>query len=99
MPGLKYKVEYNDGREVVADCGPKAIVALERQYGISFSDIETAEHIYYLAWQGLSIAGVESSQFDDFLGAIAEVDPIKKGTGEAATDPTQSGPPTETSSS
>lgn len=82
----KLKVTYLDGTVKTALVGPKQQVALERQFGISVDEAKNAEHLYFLAYIGLSQKGEETRQFDDFLDVIAEVDEIEEDTDEL--DPT-----------
>ncbi len=79
-----FTVTFKDGSTVVARCGPKQIVAMERQYAISFEQMRTAEQLYFLAYQGLN----SPTQFDDWLDLIDDVEEEP----DEAVDPTPPGP-------
>lgn len=83
---MKMKVEYKDGTDVEVKVGPRAEVALERQFEIAAADATHNEHIYYLAWAALHFAGQEpakSAEFDAWLDLIVDAnvidEPEKKG--------------------
>lgn len=74
-------VSYVDGRDTVkVRIGPKAEVLFERHFGTSMTsagrDI-SAEHLYYLAWASLHVAGKESADFESFLDKLDEVDAVE----------------------
>jgi hypothetical protein len=82
----KLKVEYLDGRVVEINAGPRAHVAFERQFDISITEMDRAEHVYYLAWAALHFAGQEKDKdFEDFLDRIDEVEKVD---GDEPVDPT-----------
>lgn len=81
---MKLKVTYSDGQAVEINAGPRAQVALERNYGITLAEGRAMEHLYYLAWAALHFAGQEPKDFDEFLGRIDDVDPVE----ESEPDPT-----------
>lgn len=72
-------VAYEDGTAVTVHLGPKDYVAFERQYGVGVGVLakeETVrvEYLYFLAWSALSRTGQEKRVFDDFLGAVIDVE-------------------------
>jgi hypothetical protein len=94
---MKMKVHYKDERgEVEVNVGPRAEVALERQYEIAASDATHNEHVYYLAWAALHFAGLEPSEFDAFLDSIEDVNPVEE---EPEKGPTRRAPRRTASSS
>lgn len=74
---MKLKVTYADGETVQVNAGPRAQVALERQYGVGLGkafDSEQIEYVYYLGWAALHFAGKEPKDFEGFLDRIADVE-------------------------
>jgi hypothetical protein len=93
------EVFYVNGRDPVkVRIGPKAEVMFERHFGISMSqagkDI-SAEHLYYLAWASLRVAGQEGADFESFLDTLEDVEAV---TG-ASLDPTRTAQESDASSS
>jgi hypothetical protein len=87
----KAKITYQDGRVVEAIVGPKAQVAVERQYNVSLADdklVRRLEHIYYMAYAALWAAGLEPRDFDAWLGDVADVEEVEQAPDP---DPTQAG--------
>lgn len=101
MAAPRFKVTYRDGKVVEVRCGPKAQVTFERHFKATMSAFAKdpgAESAYYLAWAGLHCAGMESLEFDLFLDAVDDIDPIAPDE-EAEPDPTRRAPGPEPSSS
>lgn len=78
---MLFTVTYDDGKKVESVAKPKDIVAFERQYGKSMASFGDAsnpppmEWVYYLAWSPLHRQGREPRAFDEFLDAVADVEP------------------------
>lgn len=72
----KIKVTYLDGRVEIVLAGPRAQVDLERHFKISLGEANKLEHVYYLAWTALHLAGKEPREFDVWLDDLAEIDPL-----------------------
>jgi hypothetical protein len=87
----RLKVKYTDGTEVEILAGPRAQVDLERHYKMSIAEARNVEHVYYLAWTALHLAGKEPRAFEEWLDGLADVDNL----GEVDANPTQSSPPPE----
>jgi hypothetical protein len=95
----RFKVTYQDGKELEVRVSPKAQVMFERHFQMTMSAYGKnpgAEHIYFMAWAGLHCAGMEGSDFETFLDKIQEAEPLDTSVVEA--DPTQTAPGPEPSS-
>lgn len=101
MAAPRFKVTYRDGQVVEVRCGPKAQVLFERHFKATMSAFAKdpgAELAYYLAWAGLHCAGMEGMEFEPFLDAVDDIEPVA--VDEAAEpDPTQTTPGLAPSSS
>lgn len=87
---MRYKVVYDDGREVDAVAKPVDIMEYERHYRTSFMQFgETTplEHVYFLAWAPLHRTGQDTRDFEAFM---ADVDTIE-GVTEDVPVPTRRG--------
>ena len=94
----RFKVRYQDGRELEVRVMPKAQVMFETHFNTTMSVVATnpsATQGYYLAWAALHCAGMEGREFDPFIEAIEEVIPQQP---EETPDPTQTAPSPEPSS-
>lgn len=97
----RFKVTYNDNREVEVRVSPKAQVMFERHFQKTMTEYGRnpgAEHIYFMAWAGLHCAGMEGNDFETFLAKIKEAEPIDPDA-EEESDPTRTAPGLEPSSS
>lgn len=100
MAAVRFKVTYVDETVREVRVSPKAQVLFERHFKLTVSDAArntSAEHLYYQAWAALHCAGMESNDFETFLGLISDVDPAD--TPEDAADPTRKAPGPEPLSS
>ena len=96
----RFKVTYQDGRELSVRVAPKAQVMFEEHFNMTMSEYGKnpgMKHLYFLAWAGLHCAGMEGAEFTVFLSNIAEVSPVDAVEEEA--DPTRTAPGPEPSSS
>lgn len=85
---MRYRVVYDDGREVEAVAKPVDIMEYERVYRTSFMQFGEStplEHVYFLAWAPLHRTGQDPRAFDAFM---SEVDSIE-GVEEPAPVPTK----------
>lgn len=89
----KLKITYTDGTEVEVLAGPRAQVEMERHFKISVQEANRIEHVYWLAWKALFLAGKEPGEFEGFLDRIADVDQLD----EVPANPTQGTLPSESS--
>lgn len=86
MAAQKSKVTYTDGREVVVQLTPKAIVVTESKYnGIGPHNQVTSS--MHMVWASLHQAGMESADFDTWLDNVAEVEDV-----QGPVDPTPPAP-------
>lgn len=77
MAAPRFKVKYQDGKVLEVRVMPRAQVMFERQYATTMSRLAgdvSAEQGYYLAWAALHCAGMESNDFETFLGLIEEIE-------------------------
>lgn len=98
---MKFRITYTDGRVVETATRPKGIVAFERQYNVSFADLENIgaegaknpplEWLWYLAWTGVHFAGQDTRPFDDFLNDIDGIEGINDEPEPLPLDPAPSG--------
>lgn len=100
MALLKMKVTYADEREVTVVVSPKAQVEVEDFFkGTEGAQSYRIKSHYRLAWSSLHYAGMESADFDTFLGMVADVEEIEPTVeDEKSTDPTPAAPTTTGSS-
>lgn len=98
MASIRLKVTYTDGTSREVNAGPRAQVELERKFEVALGALDEKgtpiEYSYFMAWAALHFAGQEAADFDDFLNRLEEVEQVAL---EAA-NPTQTAPPSETSS-
>lgn len=77
---MKLKVTYEGGDVVEVNAGPRAQVALERQFGVGIGnafDEKRMEYVFYLGWAALHFGGREQDKdFDDFLSRIEDVEAV-----------------------
>jgi hypothetical protein len=88
---MKFKVIYNDGREVEGWAGPRAEVEIERKFDISADKVSRNEHLYYLFWAGLFYAGQETREFDDWLVDVKDWDLLEPAGKGGKGNPTRPG--------
>lgn len=99
---MRYKVVYDDGREVEAVAKPVDIMEYERRYNVSFmqwSDSCPMEHVFFLAWAPLHRTGADPREFDVFMADVASIEdapepavPTKRGRSGAKSPASQSTP-------
>jgi hypothetical protein len=62
MDGLSVKVKTTDGVEASYKLTPRIIVAFEQNFGAGMPKLlgeqQKVEHIYWIAWKALQVAGV-----------------------------------------
>lgn len=91
MDGLSVKVKMNDGSENNYKLSPRVIVAFEQNFGKGLPKLigeeQRIEHIYWLAWKSMQVAGVVVKPWPDFLDGIAsaelDADPSSESTATA----------------
>ncbi len=88
----RLKITYVGGQAEEVAVTPRAEVEVERKFNISFRDFATMEHYYYAAWWA---SGRKSGEFESFLDSL---DSVTTATEGAASDPTQTPPPSHDSS-
>lgn len=92
MAVLTLTVVYADDKRQSVPVTPRAQVAFEREFGTGLAKASQDmrnEYLFYLGWKSLQLCGKESSDFETFIDAIADVE-IEQGTQRP--DPTQSEP-------
>lgn len=110
MASFYFEVAYADGRKEVVRVGPKAQVLYERHFGTSFwtyTEERRVEHLHYMTWQALQVAGQTVPEFDDWIDLVEDVstkvdtpeDPVDDRAVNPEVDPTQKAQQPETSSS
>lgn len=98
---MKYRVVYDDGREVEAVAKPVDIMEYERRYRVSFmqfGDATPLEHVYFLAWAPLHRSGKDPREFDAFMADVDTIEgveddvpvPTKRGRSGAKSPASQS---------
>lgn len=75
MDGLGIKVKVEGGDEKTYALRPRTIVGFEQKYGKGLSKLlsedQKVEHIYWLAWDSMRLAGVIVKPFgDSFLDTL-----------------------------
>lgn len=99
MAAPRFKVTFQDGRQLEVRVMPKAQVMFERHFATSVSALAatpSAEKGYYLAWAALHCAGMEGRDFEAFLDALEDIENMEV---DEEADPTKKGPGPEPSSS
>lgn len=72
----KLRINYIDKDPVEVSLPPKVQIAFEEHFNMSLADMARATHMYWLAWRAATQAGVEQSEYDDFLDTIVDVEPV-----------------------
>jgi hypothetical protein len=95
---MGFQVTYLDGRGAETTAGDADIVALERQFDVSFPELQRSgalryEHLMYLAWISLHRAG-QAPTFDEWLATVKDWDPVGE---DDPARPTEPGPSDEPS--
>lgn len=90
----KLKITYLDEREPVEiNAGPRAEVAMERQYERPASECGSNEHVYFLAYSAMVFAGQlpKDTEFDTFLAELEDVQPVELPELDEKAGPTRKG--------
>lgn len=74
---LSIRLASDDDPRVASDIGFRELVALERDYGMNYEDVQEAgrlEPLCYLGYKALEFRGRYDGDFEDFLGDVVSID-------------------------
>lgn len=84
------RIWYAEQAPIEVRVSPPVQVKAERKFGLALAEMNRMEHLYYLAWLAASREGKEQRDFDAFLDAVVDIEPVEA---------EQSSPPVPESSS
>jgi hypothetical protein len=78
MLGVTLRVAMPGADVVEVDVTPRVVVDFERQFDVGFLDAianqQRLEHVYFLGWDCLRLAGVDVQPFEEWLDEVLTVE-------------------------